>query len=88
MVSRRALVTVLLLAVVYVGSYLALSRRGFEESRRTNMRGFYFSRPRDSALWRWSNYGCVVFYYPLILADYHCGTGMVPAKEPLWGLSK
>jgi hypothetical protein len=86
--SRRRLVIVIALLVLYVGSYLALSRLGFAQARAWGGKGFYFFTPRDSALWRVFNYGCVGLYYPLIVADNELGTGMWPAKEPLWGLTK
>jgi hypothetical protein len=57
-------------------------------SRRQNIHGVYFLPPRDTARRRWFNYGCVAFYYPVIVIDYRLGTGMPPAKEPLWGLSR
>jgi hypothetical protein len=79
---------ILILVVLYVNSYLVLSRRGFAEAHRWHMKGFYFFTPRNSDVWRYSNYGCVYLYYPLIMEDNILGTGMSPACEPLWGLSK
>lgn len=79
---------VVLLLLLYVASYLALSRLAFREARQCGSKGFYFFTPQDTTLWRASNYACVVLYYPLIVLDDRVGTGMRPAAEPLWGLSK
>jgi hypothetical protein len=85
---RRPVLFVVAFLLLYVGSYFALSRQGFAHAREWNARGFWFFEPRDSDPWRASNYGCVGIYYPLILVDNWMGTGMWPAKEPLFGLSK
>lgn len=85
---RKALIGVLLLLLVYAGSYLALSRRGFASADRFGLRGLYFFEPRDSNAWRLANYGCVCAYYPLIKVDEWLGTGRPIGREPLWGLSK
>jgi hypothetical protein len=79
---------VLVLLVLYIGSYLALSRWAFAHPETTFATNFWFFEPRDSDLWRVSNYGCVYIYFPLIAIDNWLGTGKVPAAEPLWGLSK
>src|SRR5437763_1083039 len=86
--SRRGVILVVALMLLYVGSYLALSRQGFAQADQWNAKGFYFFSPRDSALWRVSNYGCAGIYHPLIAVDNNLGTGRWPAKEPLMGLSK
>jgi hypothetical protein len=87
MFRRRVAIAVVVL-LLYVGSYLALSRPAFAEARRYNGVGFYFFPPQSTWRWRYSNFGCVFFYYPLIVLDTSLGTGMPPAKEPLWGLSR
>ena len=85
---RRWIAVLVLLFVAYVGSYLVLSRRGFAESERYGMKGFYFFVPEDTQPWRRWNYGLVTFYYPLIVLDNCLGAGERPASEPLWGLSR
>jgi hypothetical protein len=82
----RLLVAILLL--VYVGSYLVLSRRGFTEADQYHMDGFYFLTPEDTGEWRFWNYACVYVYYPLIEADQLVGTGRAPGKEPLFRLNR
>ena len=77
------------LLLLYVGSYAALSRRGYAEADQYNMKGgFYYFTPEDSDAWRWKNYGCVYLFWPLNVVDRWLGLGRYPASEPLWGLSK
>lgn len=78
----------IVLVVAYVGSYLVLSRRGFALTEALGGKGFYFFAPQDTTTWRVCNYGCVVLYYPLIMADEWLGTGKPVACEPLWRLSR
>jgi hypothetical protein len=73
---------------LYVGSYVVLSRRGYAEADRYNMKGFYYFFPENSAAWRWKNYGCMHLFRPLNALDRWLGLGRHPASEPLWGLSK
>jgi hypothetical protein len=77
-----------LLLVLYVGTYLVLSRRGYAEADRYHMKGFYYFFPENSDAWRWKNYGCVHLFGPLNAVDRWLGFGRSPACEPLWGLSK
>jgi hypothetical protein len=88
MPKRRRWPIVLAILLVYVSSYYVLSRRGFAMGNRYGFKGLFFFEPRDSAVWRLSNYGCVFLYYPLIWIDVKLGTGRAPGSEPLWGLSK
>ena len=77
------------LLLLYVGSYAALSRRGYAEADQYNMKGgFYYFSPEDSDAWRWKNYGCVCLFRPINAVDRWLGFGRPPACEPLWGLSK
>ena len=76
----------LVLLVLYVGSYLVLSRRAFQVADATNAEGFYFVEPSSDAAWL-VHEACCVFYYPLILLDQLLGTGRPPASRPLGGLS-
>jgi hypothetical protein len=77
-----------LLVLLYVGSYVALSRRGYAEADQYNMKGFYYFFPADSDAWRLKNYSCVYLFWPLNVVDRWLGLGRSPASEPLWGLSK
>jgi hypothetical protein len=76
------------LLLLYVGTYVALSRRGYAEADRYNMKGFYYFFPEDSDAWRLKNYGCVCLFWPLNVVDQRLGLGRHPGSEPLWGLSK
>jgi hypothetical protein len=76
------------LLLLYVGSYVALSRRGYAEADQFNMKGFYYFTPEDSDAWRWKNYGCVTLFRPINAVDRWLGFGRHPASEPLWGLRK
>jgi hypothetical protein len=89
--SKRKRIAWLLVAgylLLYVGSYLVLSRRGFEYADRSHICGFYFFPPEDTDSWRWRNYACVYLYYPLIEVDQLLGTGRTAAKAPLFRLSR
>lgn len=86
--DKRRWLRAMVLAIVYIGSYIALSRRGFAQADEWGVKGFYFFLPADTVTWRVCNYGCVVAYYPLILVDNWLGTGRPVAHEPLWHLSK
>lgn len=82
-IIRTALITLL---VVYVSSYLVMSRRGFAEADAWQAEGFYFLTPRDSTTWRFGNYSLVAIYSPLILIDVAIGTGRPIAREPMWNI--
>jgi hypothetical protein len=86
--KRTLLVVGTLLLLLYVGSYVALSRRGYAEADQYSMKGFYYFFPEDSETWRWKNYGCVYLFWPLNAVDRWLGFGRPPACEPFWGLSK
>ena len=77
-----------LLLLFYLGSYVALSRRGYAEADQYNMKGFFYFSPEDSDAWRWKNYGCVHLFWPINAVDRWLGFGRPPGAEPLWGLSK
>jgi hypothetical protein len=78
----------MLLLAIYVGSYAVLSRRGLAWSKSIGAEGsLYFFPPQDTNSWRDWNYGCVTFYYPLILIETRLGTIKGVGCEPLWRLS-
>ena len=77
-----------LLLVLYIASYVILSRRGYSEADKYNIKGFYYVFPENTAAWRAKNYGCAAFFWPLNIVDRAIGLGRYPASEPLWGLSK
>jgi hypothetical protein len=85
---RRRWLIGLVVAAIYLAAYLALSRRGYLEADRYDLRGFYYLPPENSARWRYLNYGCAYLFLPLNKFDCWLGTGRPPAAEPLWGLSR
>ncbi len=84
--STVARIFLLFMIVLYIGSYLALSRAGFRFADRTNCEGFYFVEPHDEYDDR-VNHICVIVYYPLIFIDNLIGTGRSPASAPTRSLS-
>ena len=78
-----------ILVVLYVGSYFALSRRGYAQADRWNMHdAFYYFTPENTQSWRQRNDTCVYLFWPAKIVDQLLGFGKVPASEPLWGLSR
>ena len=86
--KRPLLVFGALLLLLYVGSYVGLSRRGYAEADQYNMKAFYYFSPEDSDAWRWKNYGCMLLFRPIDAVDRWLGLGRPPGCEPLWSLSK
>ena len=72
--------------LVYVSSYLILSRRAFRNADRDNIEGFYFIVPTTPAMFS-IHRGLVYLYYPLIMIDTALGTGRAPANAPHFDLS-
>jgi hypothetical protein len=88
--SKLKLVMIVLMCMLiaaYVSSYIILSRRGFATSNASGCSSFYFFPPEDTNAWRRMNYGCVYFYYPLIVIDNWIGTGKPIAHEPMWRIT-
>jgi hypothetical protein len=84
---RRLLAGVILL--LYVSSYIALSRRAYAEADRWGMKGFYYLTLEDSFRWRYGNTCCVFIFAPCSSVDRLLGFGRVPSvNEPLWGLNR
>ena len=44
------------------------------QSKAAGIEGLYFFPPEDTDSWRRWNYGCVRFYYPLIVIEGWLGT--------------
>jgi hypothetical protein len=86
--KKRTLVitAVVLVFATYLTSYWVLSRRGYREASRYELKGFYYFSPENSEAWRYRNNGCVVIFAPLNWIDRVLGFGRYPASEPLWGL--
>ncbi len=83
MFRGRTLILVVLL-FLYLGSYLVLSRRGFAVTDEMGIKGsFWFFEPQPTAGWEIANYGCVLFYAPVIFLDYHFLGNRQPAGIPL-----
>jgi hypothetical protein len=74
-----------LTALIYVGSYLVLSRQGFHQADAARFDGFYFCSPESRAADSINN--CLAtLYWPLIRVDVSLGTGREVANAPLRGL--
>jgi hypothetical protein len=84
---RRTAFIVVILLLAYVGSYAILSRRGMAQSKAMGYEGLYFFPPEDTDSWRTWNFGCVIFYYPLIVVESWLGMVDGVGCEPLWRLS-
>lgn len=80
---RMAIVVLLL---VYMSSYLMLSRRAFARADAMGLGGLWFFTPEDGEHWRLGHYKCVVVYSPLIVMDNLMGTGREVTHEPTWDL--
>lgn len=83
---KRLLVIAATLFVAYLGAYLGLSRHAYAEADRLGVVGFFYVQPEDTFAWRFQNYGCVILFWPLNVADRCLGLGRHPAAEPMWGL--
>ena len=71
--------------LAYAGTYLWLSRTGFNSADTYDADGFYFVEVDSPATFRVHRVLTLVFS-PAILIERVLGTGRDPAKEPLWGL--
>jgi len=78
---RLVRVLLVVAAVLYVATYLGLSRNGFRYADRVNADGFYFVEPRNEAA-DTMNCACTIVYSPLIFLDNLIGTGRPPASPP------
>jgi hypothetical protein len=75
------------LVLVYVASYITMSRRGFRWADEYGFKGYYFYPYEDTDEWRGREYGTRWLFSPLIVLEHMLGTGRAPAGEPLHGLS-
>lgn len=85
---KKVLAGIVLLLAAYVASYMSLSRRGYAEADQYGMKGFDYIFHERTDAWSFTNYGCVVLFWPLNAVDRALGYGRYPAREPLWELSK
>lgn len=81
---RRKLIALITILVLYVGSYIALSRRGMAEAR-TGGFDFFFYVPVEMVLgsdnWVDVHFFLVAFYSPLNSLDRSCGAGKSPCTS-------
>src|SRR5258708_4353584 len=75
----------LLMMLVYVGSFLQLSRPAIAITRRQNARSYWFAPPTTLSNVRFHRF-CSLFYLPLIVLDGEFGSGYVPARCAGFGL--
>jgi hypothetical protein len=82
----------LLLAVLlYVGSYLVLSRRGMADMEKYHLAGFFYvptEKAFESEDWEQAHYRLAWLYRPLNSIDCELGTGRGHCRCILRGLSK
>jgi hypothetical protein len=83
---RRFRVFLATLLIIYLTSYVGLSRHGFTKSDAIGLTGLWFFAPEDGTGWRRLHYTCVVLFLPLIAIDNLIGTGRPPVNEPIWDL--
>jgi hypothetical protein len=74
-------ISIVLVSLSYVGSYLILSRIGFAEADQRGERGFFFFYPDGTEPTRSLNLVCIEAYRPLIALDNWIGTGRDPWHE-------
>lgn len=86
--KRVASYVLVFLFGLYLGSYVALSRRGYDDARRYNIKGFFYFPPEDSDDWQFRNYTCVWLFAPLNQVDQWLGLGRPPGCAPLFRLSR
>src|SRR6266568_4177416 len=75
---RTVLLFLTLYLLCYVTTYLALSRRGYNEAAKWNMYGFYYLPPSNSFTQCTLNDVCVGVFYPLNKIDQGLGYGKCP----------
>jgi hypothetical protein len=82
----RVLLMTLAALLIYVACYVSLSRQGFAKADAIELKGLWFSIPKDGKGWRRHHYTCVVVFSPLIVVDNFIGTGRPLVPEPIWDL--
>lgn len=89
--GSRPRLTVLsfVLLVVYVGSYLWISRKQYARADQYGLSGFNYVMPERTEHWHIRNGACLVVFGPLNVLDRILGCGRSPGMgEPLWELRK
>ncbi len=79
---HRADVAVIMAFVLYVGSFLVLSRISIREAQRYHSHGYYFIEPINTSRDH-INFSLYAFYWPLVQIDYFFNGGIGPATPPL-----
>ncbi|WP_425614859.1 hypothetical protein NA78x_004738 [Anatilimnocola sp. NA78] len=78
-------VAVASMLIVYLGVYVVMSRRGYQQSRAVGLKGFFFVLPHDERALQ-LNRACQLVFYPLVQVEMLLGTGEHPGGEPLQGV--
>ncbi len=84
---HRRVMVFLVVCGLYVGTYVVLSRNGYREADKYNVRGFFFVIP-SSPVMKFANDSCKIIFYPLIKLEQMLGTGRTPAWDPIEKLSE
>ena len=86
--GSRVRFAIVVFLLVYVSSYMVLSRQGFAKADAIELEGLWFFTPEDGNGWRVCHYTCVIAYLPLVLIDNLMGSGREVTNEPTWNLSQ
>jgi hypothetical protein len=84
-------VILVLVMLLYVGSYLVLSRRGMADMEKYHLVGFFYvptEKAFESEDWEAAHYRIATFYQPLNWIDCKLGTGRGHCRCILRGLSR
>ena len=85
--ASNILIGLALLLILWISSYVALSRRGYAEADRSNSEGFHYFTPDHTDAWGRTEAICTYVFWPLNFIDRCIGLGREHSAEPLWDLS-
>lgn len=84
--TSNILIVTAFVLILWIGSYAALSRRGYAEADQWNSEGFYYFTPENTDAWRWSEAMCTCVFWPLNVIDRSIGLGRGHCAAPMWDL--
>jgi hypothetical protein len=79
---HRADIAAIIAVVLYVGSFLVLSRIGIREAQKYDSHGYYFIEPTNTSRDH-IHISLYVFFWPLVQIDRYINGGYGPATPPL-----
>lgn len=83
---HRADIILTIAMVLYVGSFIALSRIGIREAQKYSSHGYHFVEPTSTTRDR-IHFSLWIFFWPLVQIDYFVNGGSGPAIPPLRDIS-